>query len=236
MDAPLISWPPLTAGTLLRRYKRFMADVRLPDGTIVTAHCPNSGRMLTCSEPLRPVYLSTSRSPGRKFPYTWEMIHMPQTLVVVNTLQANRIARRAIEEGLIPELSGYPRVSPEVRVTDRSRIDLLLDGPGKRPCLVEVKSSTMVVDSRAMFPDAVTARGSKHARELQHLCRKGNRAVMLFLIQRMDATVFTTAGHIDGAYAAALRQAREAGVEVLAYDTIITLSGVSLGRNIPCMV
>jgi sugar fermentation stimulation protein A len=235
MDTPLFSWPPLTAGILLRRYKRFMADVRLPDGTIVTAHCPNSGRMLACSEPLRPVYLSLSRSPGRKFPHTWEMIRMPKTLVVVNTLRANRIARSAIEEGLIPELSGYLHVSPEVRVSDHSRIDLLLDGPGKRPCLVEVKSSTLVVDSKAMFPDAVTARGRRHARELQDLCRKGYRAVMLFIIQRMDATAFTTAGHIDPAYAAALRRAMEAGVEVLAYDTSITLSGVSLGRNIPCI-
>ncbi|HPI92298.1 MAG TPA: DNA/RNA nuclease SfsA [Deltaproteobacteria bacterium] len=236
MHDPLIIWPPLTRGTLVRRYKRFMADVALDDGTVITAHCPNSGRMLACSDPGNTVYLSLSASPGRKFPHTWELIEMPDTLVVVNTLRANQLARSAIERRFIPELSGYTSLKSEVRISDRSRIDLVLEGRGLEPCLVEVKSSTLVEQGMAMFPDAVTTRGLKHVRELQAMRHKGYRAVMLFIIQRTDAHSFAPAARIDPAYADGLKEACTDGVEALAYDTAIDLSGVTLGRNIPCIV
>ena len=236
MTDPLITWPPLTRGILLRRYKRFMADIVLDDSSTVTAHCPNSGRMLTCSDACRTVYLSCSDRPHRKFPYTWEMIEMPGSLVVVNTMRANQIARSAIELGLIPELSGYASLRQEVKIGDHSRIDLLLTGQDRDPCLIEVKSSTLVDQGTAMFPDAVTERGLKHVRELMTMCRKGYRSVMLFIILRMDTRSFTPATHIDPAYAAGLREAYREGIEVLAYDTSIDMSGVALRRNIPCML
>lgn len=236
MHPPLITWPTLTRGTLLRRYKRFMADVELDDGPIVTAHCPNSGRMLTCSDPGRPVFLSLSGRKGRKFPYTWEMIEMPDSMVVVNTLHANLTAMSAIEQALIPELSGYSTIRREVRVGEHSRIDLFLAGRGRDPCLVEVKSSTLVESGIAMFPDAVTERGLKHIQELRSMCRKGYRCVLLFIVQRMDARAFTPAAHIDPAYAAGLREALREGIDLLVYDTVIDLSGIALGRNIPCIL
>jgi sugar fermentation stimulation protein A len=232
----LMHWPALTRGTLLGRYKRFMADIVLDDGSVVTAHCPNSGRMLACSEPGRTVFMTLSEKPGRKFPYTWEIIEMPDSLVIVNTMRANQIAGAAIQRGLIPELSGYSSQRTEMRISDHSRIDLMLSGQGVDPCLVEVKSSTLVEHGMAMFPDAVTDRGLKHVRDLLYMSRKGYRSVMLFIIQRMDARSFTPAAHIDPAYTAGLRKAWKEGLEVIVYDTAVDLSGVALGRNIPCIL
>jgi sugar fermentation stimulation protein A len=234
MSAYLITWPQLTKGTLIRRYKRFMADVELENGRIITVHCPNSGRMLGCSEPGRTVFLSQSDNKSRKFPYTWEIIHMPGTLVVVNTLRANQAAKAAIERGLIPELSGYSDIRPEVRIGEHSRIDLLLEGDHVRPTLVEVKSATYAAHGRVMFPDAVTTRGLKHLKELQRSLALGYRCVMFFLVQRMDAHFFTPAVHIDPAYAQGLHMARGKGVEVLVYGTEITHVGMALGPKIPC--
>jgi sugar fermentation stimulation protein A len=234
MSAYLITWPQLTKGTLIRRYKRFMADVELENGRIITAHCPNSGRMLGCSEPGRTVFLSQSDNKSRKFPYTWEIIHMPGTLVVVNTLRANQAAKAAIERGLIPELSGYSDMRSEVRIGEHSRIDLLLEGDHVRPTLVEVKSATYAAHGRVMFPDAVTTRGLKHLKELQRSLALGYRCVMFFLVQRMDAHFFTPAVHIDPAYAQGLHMARGKGVEVLVYGTEITHVGMALGPKIPC--
>jgi sugar fermentation stimulation protein A len=211
-----------------------MADVELENGRIITVHCPNSGRMLGCSEPGRTVFLSQSDNKNRKFPYTWEIIHMPGTLVVVNTLRANQAAKAAIERGLIPELSGYSDIRSEVRIGEHSRIDLLLEGDHVRPTLVEVKSSTYAVDGRVMFPDAVTTRGLKHLKELQRSLALGYRCVMFFLVQRMDAHFFTPAVHIDPAYAQGLHMARGKGVEVLVYGTEITHVGMALGPKIPC--
>jgi sugar fermentation stimulation protein A len=234
MSDYLILWPQLTKGTLIRRYKRFMADVELENGHVITAHCPNSGRMLGCSEPGRTVFLSQSDNKSRKFPYTWEIIHMPGTLVVVNTLRANQAAKAAIERGLIPELSGYSDMRSEVRIGEHSRIDLLLEGDHVRPTLVEVKSATYAAHGRVMFPDAVTSRGLKHLKELQRSLALGYRCVMFFLVQRMDAHFFTPAVHIDPAYAQGLHMARGKGVEVLVYGTEITHVGMALGPKIPC--
>jgi sugar fermentation stimulation protein A len=231
-----IEWPPLIAGRLIRRYKRFLADVKLADGRTVTAHCPNSGRMLGCADPGRPVYLSRHDSPKRKLKYTWELISMPTALVGVNTLVPNRLAARAIGADGVPELGGYTTIRPEVFVAAHTRLDLaLVDAHGQR-CYVEVKNCTLVADGRALFPDAVTTRGRKHLDALCALRRAGHRSVIFFFVQRMDAVVFSPADHIDPAYGKALRWALENGVEALAYDAAIDLAGISLRRRLPVVL
>ena len=232
-EHPTLAWPPLLEGVLLRRYKRFLADIRLPSGTTITAHCPNSGRMTGCAEPERPVFVSRHDSPRRKLKYTWELIDMPTSLVGVNTQVPNRLVAAGAEAGTIPELVGYPLVRREVRVADHSRLDVLLESPDRRPCYVEVKNCTLVEDGVAMFPDAVTTRGRKHLHVLEDLHRQGNRSVLFLLVQRMDAGSFAPAGHIDPTYANALGRAAAAGVEVIAYDTAIDLQGISLRRPLP---
>ncbi|MFH0823166.1 MAG: DNA/RNA nuclease SfsA, partial [Pseudomonadota bacterium] len=183
----LLSWPPLTEGILIKRYKRFMADVLLNDDRIVTAHCPNSGSMLGCCEPGRSVYLSESDNPKRRLRYTWEMISVPTSLVGVNTLVPNRLVRKAAEMGLLTAFQEFRRVRAEVPYGTNSRIDLLLENDEGARCYVEVKNCTLVEGDRAYFPDAVTSRGLKHLVELQRVVDEGGRGVMLILIQRMDA-------------------------------------------------
>ena len=229
-----LSWPELIRGTLVKRYKRFMADVELDDGGQVTAHCPNSGTMRACSEPGRPVYLSFHDNPKRKLKYTWEIIHMPDSLVGVNTLVPNRLVKQSIEDGLVKELTGYDRVRAEVKTGEGSRLDLLLEKNGKKKCFVEVKNCTLVDNRMARFPDAVTARGRKHLLELQRLVRRGNRGVMFFLVQRMDADSFRPADDIDPAYGEELRKAYQNGVEILVYDVSIDLRSIRLHRALPC--
>ncbi len=240
VPAPLppgaLALPPLTPGTLVKRYKRFLADVILEDGTPVTAHCPNSGRMTGCSEPGRPVWLSRSENPGRKHPFTWELISMPESLVGVNTLLPNRLAARGIRDGVIPGFSGYGEIRPESRLPGGSRPDLLLRGPGLADCYVEVKNCTLVEGGRALFPDAPTARGAKHARELAALARQGLRAAFFFLVQRHDAESFSPADEIDPAFCAALREALAAGVMALAWDARLTLSSIRLNRPLPIIL
>lgn len=233
MPEHLITWPELTKGTLIRRYKRFMADVLLENGRTVTAHCPNSGKMLTCCGEGRPVHLSWSDNPARKFPFTWEMIEMPESLVVINTLRANAAVRSALLKGLIPELDGYPSIRTEFPYGKESRIDLLLSGPDREPCLVEIKSSTLVESGIARFPDAVTARGLKHLLELQDAVKKGYRCVMFFLIQRMDSHTFRPAHDIDPLYGEELIKSHVRGVEIISYDTTITYTGMNLGARKP---
>ncbi len=232
MQEYLIHWPELTSAIFIRRYKRFMVDVRLESGGIITAHCPNSGSMRSCLEPGRRVFLSRSSNEKRKFPHTLEIMEMPSSLVVVNTLMANRIVKKAVQSGLIPELSGYDGIRTEVPYGRNSRIDFLLEGSGK-PCLVEVKSCTLALDGIVMFPDAVTARGLKHLVELQHETGEGSRCVMFFLVQRMDGRVFRPADHIDPEYGQELRAAHSSGVEILAYSTHITFEGVAISNKIP---
>ena len=229
-----ITWPPLIRGTLLKRYKRFLADVELEDGQTVTAHCPNSGSMRACAEPGRPVYLSYHDNPRRKLKYTWELIHMPTSLVGVNTQVPNRLTAAAITAGDVVELSGYETVRREVKVGEHSRIDILLTAPERRPCYVEVKNCTLVEDGLATFPDAVTLRGQKHLAELQTLVGKGFRCAMFFLIQRMDATCFAPADSIDPAYGKKLRQAVTGGVDMLVYDVAIDFTGIRVHRRLPC--
>lgn len=227
-------WPPLIKGTLLKRYKRFLADVKLQDGTVVTAHCPNTGSMQGCSEPGRPVYLSSHDNPKRKLKYTWELIEMPTSLVGVNTLVPNRLVFESIKAGLVPELTGYETAAREVKINDHTRLDFALTRPDGQQCYGEIKNCTLVNDGVALFPDAVTSRGLKHLSELEALVDAGNRCVMVYFIQRMDAGVFRPADQIDPEYGRGLRRAVRRGVEMLAYDVFIDLKGIRLNRRIPC--
>lgn len=229
-----IRWPELAAGKLIKRYQRFLADVVLESGEIVTAHCPNTGSMQGCSESGRTVYLSYHDNPKRKLNYTWQLIDMPTSLVGVNTLVPNRLVARSIMAGRIEELRGYADLHREVKIGDHSRIDLLLSGEDRRRCYIEIKNCTLVTDGIAYFPDAVTTRGQKHIRELQKLAASGNRCVMFYFIQRMDAGVFKPADHIDPAYGRVLRRAVQYGVEALAYDVHIDLDGIRIRKKLPC--
>lgn len=233
ISSPGLWWPELIHGTLVKRYNRFLADVKLLSGEVVTAHCPNSGTMKECSQPGRPVYLSFHDNPKRKLKYTWEMIKMPTSLVGVNTMVPNRLVKKSIEEGRVKQLKDYENIKSEVKVPGGSRLDLLLTKGENEKCFVEIKNCTLVKDGIAYFPDAVTARGRKHLLELQNLVSKGSRCVMFFLVQRMDAKTFTTADHIDPAYGKEFRKAKNSGVEVMVYDVVMDLNKIILGKKIP---
>jgi sugar fermentation stimulation protein A len=172
-------------------------------------------------------------NPKRKLKYTWELIHMPGSLVGVNTQVPNRLTAHAIASGDVAELLGYETVRREVKAGKNSRLDILLASPNRRSCYVEVKNCTMVIDGLATFPDAVTVRGQKHLMELQDLAASGFRCAMFFLIQRMDAKSFAPADHIDPTYGKKLRQACQNGVEILAYDVSIDLTGIRLNDRVP---
>ena len=227
-----LKWPRLVEGVLIKRYKRFMADVKLKNGHVVTAHCPNSGSMLECSEAGRRVYLSRSDNPKRRLHYTWELIEMPTSLVGVNTLVPNRLVKAAIKSDTIPMLSGFDTIRSEVRYGDRSRIDILLER-GQDRLFVEVKNCTLVTNGIARFPDAVTSRGLKHLKELQNQVRMGHGALMFYVIQRMDSDLFKPADHIDADYGRELRKAVENGVKITAWDVRIDLKGIQLNRPVP---
>ena len=221
---------PLIRGTLIQRYKRFMADVRLDDGTAVVAHCANSGSMLSVCAPGSEVWLSPAANPDRKLQYSWELIRVGDALIGINTMHPNKIAAEAIGEGLIPALAGYVSLRREVKYGKNSRIDILLESPGRPPCYVEIKNVSLCRDAGLLeFPDAVTARGAKHLDELAAQVKAGSRAVMLFLAQRADCHAFVAAADIDPVYAAGLRRAREAGVEVLAYACDVSQDNIRVG-------
>jgi sugar fermentation stimulation protein A len=211
---------PLITGRLIRRYKRFLADVELDGGGTITAHCPNTGAMLGCDEPGSPVWLSRSDSPGRKYPHTWELVETRDgTLVGIHTGRTNGLVAEALANERIPELAGYDSVQREVRIVEmKSRLDFFLaDGPGPS-CYLEVKNVTAAVqEGVALFPDAVSVRAARHASDLAMLTRAGHRAVLLFCVQRGDVAEVRPADHIDPQYGRALRDAVAAGVEVCAY-------------------
>lgn len=206
----------LVPATLVRRYKRFLADVELANGEIVTAHCANSGSMMGLAVPGSRVWLSPNRNPKAKLDWRWELEECEGGLVGINTSHPNRIVEEAIRAGQIAELTGYESLRREVPYGKNSRIDILLEGE-KGLCFVEVKNVTLRRGGRAEFPDAVTARGAKHLDEMAEQVALGHRAVMLYLIQRSDCETFSVAGDIDPAYAAALARATAAGVEAYAY-------------------
>lgn len=225
---------PLVEGRLIRRYKRFLADVRLSDGTEVTAHCPNTGSMLGCQPDNARVWLSRSDNPKRKLPYTWELVETSSgVLACVNTARPNAQARAAIEAGVVKSLTGYPECRAEVRYgSEKSRIDLLLSGHEREPdAWVEVKNVTLADGGEGFFPDAVTERGQKHLRELMAQVTEGDRAVLFFVVNHTGIEQVRPADHIDERYGQLLRKACEAGVEVIAYRAALaTDDGNPSGR------
>jgi sugar fermentation stimulation protein A len=231
-----IKWPPLISGTLISRYKRFLADVCLENGEIVTVHCPNSGAMTGCSQPGQKVFVSFHDDPRRKLRYTWQLIEMPTSLIGVNTMIPNRLVAQSIRHGRICELLGYDTIFSEVKVGSNSRIDLLLQTNNSQRCYVEIKNCTLVENNQALFPDAVTSRGKKHLVELQTLVQDGYRCVMFYLIQRMDAKKFSPADKIDPSYGKELRKALSNGVEILAYDVQIDYEQINIHRQLPCII
>lgn len=226
---------PLYEATLIRRYKRFLADVRLPDGETITVHCPNSGSMKGCAEPGSSVLLSRSSNQKRKFPFTLELIRINGLWVGINTMRPNYLVREAISQGTIPELSGYQDIRSEVRYGTNSRIDLLLSGP-TGSCYVEVKNVTLLCGESALFPDAVTTRGQKHLRELMQVVQTGSRGVIFFVVQREDAQTFGTADSIDPLYGKLLRLAMQNGVEALAYQAHIGPQEITLTRRLQILL
>ncbi len=224
---------PLIRGRLIQRYKRFLCDVALDGGAAVTAHCPNPGGMIGLAEPGSEVWLSPARNPARKLRYSWELVRIGDSLVGVNTGHPNELVAEAVEAGAIVELAGYDTLRREVRYGKNSRIDLLLEGEGLPRCYVEVKNVHLKRRAHAEFPDAVTARGAKHLVELAAQVADGQRAVMVYLVQRDDCDGFAIAGDIDPAYAAGLAQARAAGVEAICYSCKLTTEDIVLDKALP---
>ncbi len=224
---------PLVGGTLVRRYKRFLADVTLDDGREVTAHVANSGSMKGLVTPGNRVWLLPSRDPKRKLAWTWELVEADGTCVGINTQRANSIAAEGIGDGTIAPLAGYPEMRREVRYGGNARIDLLLTGPTCAPCYVEVKNVTLNQDGRAAFPDAVTKRGQKHMAELAGMVAQGARAVVLLLVQRGDCDAFAPADTIDPAWGDGFRDALAAGVEALCYQCDVGPAGITVARPLP---
>lgn len=227
---------PLIRGRLIKRYKRFLTDVELDDGSVIVAHCANSGSMESVKDPGAEVWLSPARNPDRKLKFTWELIRIGETLVGINTSLPNLIVSEAIEKGVVDELKGYASLRREVKYGKNSRIDILLEDDAKPKCYVEVKNTTMrrnLENGPAEFPDAVTSRGAKHLVELSDMVRDGHRAVMFYLVQREDADAFTVADDIDPTYAEELAKAMKAGVEVVCYACTLSPDEIVVSRKIP---
>ena len=224
----------LKEGRLLKRYKRFLADIELKTGETITAHCANPGSMMGVSDPGSRVWVSRSASKTRKLPYSWELLETPTSLVAINTSNPNKIVWEAVEAARIPALTGYSEIRREAAYGEASRIDILLSGEDKPPCFVEIKNVHLVREpTLAEFPDSVTARGAKHLRELSGVVRDGGRAVMLFVVQRSDCQRFAPARDLDDNYARALDDAANSGVEIMCYDCDVTLAGVALRKPLP---
>ena len=225
---------PLLPAVLIRRYKRFLADIRFPEGTEATAHIANPGAMTGLAEPGTHIWVERNDDPKRKLRSSWQLVdHRTGHFTCVDTSLANRVVAEALAAGRIPELSGYDHHRPEVRYGERSRVDFLLSGEGQRDCYLEVKSVTLSrVSSLAQFPDAVTARGARHLHDLAQEVRSGHRSVLLFLIMRTDITHAGIATDIDPAYGEAFEAATRAGVEAIAYDCVIGPEGLTFGERL----
>ena len=221
----------LIHGTLIKRYKRFLADVRLDDGTEIVAHCTNSGSMKSCLEDDAEVYLTPVNDPKRKTKFTWEMIKINGDWVGINTGNPNKLAFEAISAGTIPELAGYTNVKREVTFGD-SRFDVFAENENEQ-CFVEVKNVSLKEGKYALFPDSVTTRGQKHLRTLMEVKAKGMRAVMLYIIQRSDVEIFAPASEIDVKYAELLKEAVIAGVEVIPMQAKVTPDKIELVKKLP---
>lgn len=228
----------LISGRLIKRYKRFLADMTLDDGREVTAHCPNTGSMKNCADPDSRVWVLDSQNPKRKYPLGWEIVEVEERfLACINTGRANKLVWEAIDSGVISQLQGYSSIRQEVKYGENSRIDLLLEDPDKGRAWVEVKNVTLLEsEGWGSFPDAVTARGAKHLQELSRMVEQGDRAVMLFCVPHTGINRVRPADHIDPEYGRLLRLAMDSGVEVYAYGAEIDLQQISLVRELPVFV
>jgi len=225
---------PLVRGRLVQRYKRFFADIVLDDGQEITAHCPNPGAMLGVNLPGQGAWVSWSDDPKRKLPWTLQLVEAGGGLVGVNTMLPNRLVAEALADAAIPELSGYATVRPEVKYAEASRVDFLLTHPDRSPCWLEVKNVHLSrTPGLAEFPDCVAARSTRHLGDLAAQVVAGDRAVALFVVQRMDCESFKACEDLDPAFARGLTQAARAGVEVLVYACDVTTQGVRIARRIP---
>ena len=229
MDFP----SPLQRGTLTARYKRFFADVTLDDGREIIAHCPNPGAMLGLNTPGVPAWVSASADPKRKLPWTLELVEADGGLVGINTLHPNRLVAEALAADAIPEFTGYASHRREVRYGANSRVDFLLEAPGRAPCWLEIKNCHLMRSpGLAEFPDCVAARSTRHLGDLEEMVARGDRAAVLFVVQRTDCHGFAAAADCDPAFARALARVRDKGVEVYVYACEIGLTGVRLARRI----
>ncbi|MEP4146772.1 MAG: DNA/RNA nuclease SfsA [Halioglobus sp.] len=226
----------LIQGRLLRRYKRFLADVELTDGQEITVHCPNTGAMTGCAEPGSPVWLSISQSKTRKYPHTWELVDTQWGMACIHSARANKVVKAGIEAGLVPGLEAYPEIRSEVKYGQNSRADLLLEGPAGR-VFIEVKSVTLCQENgQGLFPDAVSERGRKHLRELAAVRDDSTRAVMFFCALHEGIERVSAAGQIDQRYRDTLMEVMAQGVEVLAFGATVSPDGVVLSRRLPFSV
>lgn len=226
--------PPLIPARLVRRYKRFLADMMIEEtGEVVTVHCPNPGAMLGLLEDNAECWLWDSRNPKRKLRYTWRLVRAEGALVGIDTGLPNGLAEAGIRAGVVPELAGYQDLRREVKYDENSRIDLLLEDPARPPCYVEIKNVHLKRGPLAAFPDCVTTRGAKHLGALARMVGAGCRAVMLYVVQRGDCCAFTLADDLDPGYATAFRAARAAGVEVLCHSCTIDPDAIELGPALP---
>lgn len=226
---------PLIRATLLRRYNRFLSDIRLEDGTEVRAHCPNPGSMMGLKEPGTPIWVEPNDDPKKKLKYGWRLSALADGhLACIDTSIPNRVVGEALRGGHVAELAGYDQIRPEVPYGTQSRVDFVLSGAGLPEAYVEVKNVSLCRDGDwAEFPDSVTTRGAKHLRELADMAAAGHRAVMLYLVQRTDCGRLRMAADLDPAYAAAFDAARDAGVEMLCYGTHISAKGLWLSDALP---
>lgn len=220
----------LFKGKLIKRYKRFLADIVLENEEIITAHVPNSGAMTSCIEENCDVWVSFHDDPKRKLKYTLELTKINENLICTNTGVANKIALEAIKNGTIKELQGYSSIKPEQKYGQNSRIDILLENENEK-CYVEIKSVSLRINNFLAFPDAVTSRGTKHLKELEEMVKQGHRAVMLYIIQRTDDLAFRLANEIDKKYYEAFNEVTKNGVEVLVYQSIIDLKNISINKK-----
>ena len=222
---------PLISGKLVKRYKRFMADVALENGDIVTAHCANTGAMIGVQEPGSEVWLSPARNPNRKLKYTWELVRVGDGLVGINTAHPNTIVAEAIESEKIPELAGYAAIRREVKYGENSRIDILLSAEGKPDCYVEIKNVHLMRNRGvAEFPDSVSTRAAKHQNELKNMVQQGAQAMTVYLCQREDCDTFRLADDIDPNYAEAVRIAKKHGVEAVCYNCVLTPKSINIAK------
>lgn len=227
---------PLIKGKLIKRYKRFMADILLENNEVITAHCANSGSMLTVKPDNAPVWVSISKNPKRKLKYTWEIIEINGCNVGINTSHPNQIVADAIEDHKIAGIETYNKLRREVKYGENSRIDILLENDEHPDCYIEVKNVTMKRDEcipgRAEFPDGITARGTKHLIELSNMVAEGHRAIMFYLVQRNDCNIFSIANDIDNIYYETLLSASQNGVEIMCYSCEVTSNSIELIRPV----